>query len=46
MQKLKVHFYLKGDKQKNGVSPIYGKIQVGTSSATFSTGKTINPASS
>ena len=44
MQKLKVHFYVKGDKKKNGVCPIYGKISVGTSSATFSTGKTIQPA--
>ncbi len=43
MNKLKVSFFLKGDKTKNGLTAIYGKIKLGTTSCTFSTGKYIVP---
>lgn len=42
MRKLKVNFYLKGDKKnQNGETAIYGKIYVGTDKTTFSTSKYI-----
>ena len=43
MQKLKVQFFIKVDNIKNGVCPIFGKIIIGKSSATFSTGRKILP---
>lgn len=42
MKKLKVSFYLKGDKKnQSGVTIIYGKIFIGNDNSTFSTSKTI-----
>lgn len=42
MKKVKVSFYLKGDKKnQNGETTIYGKIFVGNDCSTFSTSKTI-----
>ncbi|MFH6970897.1 site-specific integrase [Flavobacterium petrolei] len=42
MKKLKVSFYLKGDKKnQSGETTIYGKIFIGNDNSTFSTSKTI-----
>ena len=42
MKKLKVSFYLKGDKKnQNGETAIYGKIYLGNVYSTFSTSKHI-----
>lgn len=41
MKKLTVGFYLKSDKARNGLCPIYGIIKLGNTSSTFSTGKLI-----
>ena len=43
MNKLKLNFFLKGDKKQNGLTAIYGKIKIGSTSCTFSTGKYILP---
>lgn len=43
MRKLKVTFYLKADKLKNGQAPIYIKVKLGNESTTISTGKYISP---
>jgi integrase len=43
MNKLKLNFFLKGDKKQNGLTAIYGKIIIGTSHCTFSTGKYVLP---
>ena len=43
MKKLKVNYYLKGDKKNQlGETAIYGKIFLGTDKTTFSTGKHIS----
>lgn len=41
MNKLTLNFYLKGDKKQNGLTAIYGKIKIGDTDCTFSTGKYI-----
>ncbi|MBC7863520.1 MAG: hypothetical protein IAF38_11130, partial [Bacteroidia bacterium] len=38
---MKLNFFLKGDKTKDGLTAIYGKIKLGSTSCTFSTGKYI-----
>lgn len=44
MKKLKVCFFIKGDKKnKDGETAIYGKIYLGSVYSTFSTSKYINP---
>ncbi|MGZ0014828.1 phage integrase SAM-like domain-containing protein [Yeosuana sp. AK3] len=43
MKKLKVKYYVKGDKKnESGETAIYGKIYIGTTKTTFSTSKYIN----
>ncbi|HXB44890.1 MAG TPA: site-specific integrase [Puia sp.] len=42
MKRLKVNFYLKADKARNGLCPIYGKIILGATNATFSTSRYIS----
>jgi len=42
MQRLNVNFFLKGDKTQNGLCAIYGKLKLGSTSCTFSTGKYIS----
>jgi site-specific recombinase XerD len=42
MKKLRVNFYLKADKSKNGLAPIYAKIKLGNESTTLFTGKYIS----
>jgi len=39
---VKVQFYIKADKSRNNLCPIYGKIIVGVTSVTFSTYKSIS----
>ncbi|NCO62259.1 MAG: hypothetical protein GW839_01325 [Flavobacteriales bacterium] len=43
MKKLKVKFYVKGDKKnESGETAIYGKIYIGSTKTTFSTSKYMN----
>lgn len=43
MKKLKTSFYIKKDKSKNGLAPIYVKIKLGRTTTTMSTSKYISP---
>lgn len=43
MKKLKVSFFQKGDKNRDGLIAIYGRIKLGNSQCSFSTGRYLSP---